>query len=297
MGFAVQLRPSACNSMIQDKIKIDLDAVEKTLLIPLWSRAKLSREHAPLLNDTKAIEIVEKIDLDFSTLDTALRFEGALLNAVRSKQFDDKIQAYIAEHPRASVVNIGAGLDTTFYRVDNGTIHWYDLDLPDVIAIRRQLLPEPDRTTYIAKSLLDPSWCKDVKHTEDGVFTIAGGVLIWFDEPQVKQFFSLLADNFPSGEIVFDAIPELSALLSKWSLRGSLRGAGIKGARVKWTLKDANKITRWDTRIKVIEQFPYFRDIPRNPAWGGRTKRWMDFVDKHKMSNIFHLQVCSNCPT
>jgi len=291
MGFAVQLRPCARNGMIKDRINIDLDAVEKTLLIPLWSRAKLSREHAPLLNDAKAIEIVEKIDLDFSTLDTALRFEGALLNAVRSKQFDDKIKAYIAEHPRASVVNIGAGLDTTFYRIDNGLIHWYDLDLPDVIAIRRQLLPEPDRTTYIARSLLDPSWCKDVKHTEKGVFTIAGGVLIWFDEPQVKQFFSLLADNFPGGEIVFDAIPKLSALLGKWSLRRSLRGAGIKEARVKWTLKDANKITKWDTRIKVVEQFPYFRDIPRNPAWGGRTKRWMDFVDKHKTSNIFHLQV------
>jgi len=82
---------------------------------------------------------------------------------------------------------------------------------------------------------------------------IAGGVLTWFDEPKVKQFFSLLADNFPGGEIVFDATSELNALLGKWSLRGNLRGAGIKGARVKWTLKDANKITKWDTRIKVCE--------------------------------------------
>ena len=93
-----------------------------------------------------------------------------MINAARTKQFDDKIKAYIADHPRASVINLGAGLDTTFYRVDNGTIHWYDHDLPAVIDIKRQLLPEPDRVTYIAKSLFDPSWFEDVTYIEDGVF-------------------------------------------------------------------------------------------------------------------------------
>jgi len=87
------------------------------------------------------------------------------------------------------VVNIGAGLDATFYRVDNGLIHWYDLDLPDVIELRKQFLTETDRTTYIAKSFLDPSWCKCIKQTEDGVFMVAGGLLRYFEEAQVKQFF------------------------------------------------------------------------------------------------------------
>jgi O-methyltransferase involved in polyketide biosynthesis len=69
--------------------------------------------------------------------------------------------------------------DTTFYRIDNGSIESYDLDLLNVIGVRRQLLPEPARTTYLAKSLLDASWCRDVEHTEDGVFIICGGVLDW----------------------------------------------------------------------------------------------------------------------
>ena len=123
------------------------------------------------------------------------------LFTLRAKQFDDKIRAYIAERPHASVINLAAGLDATFYRIDNGSIHWYDLDLPAVIDVRRQLLPEPDRVMYIAKSLLDPTWCKDITHTEDGVFMVAGGVFMWFEETQVKQFFSMLADNFPNGEI------------------------------------------------------------------------------------------------
>ena len=156
-------------------MKIDLNNVEETLLIPLWGRAQLSREHNSLLNDAKALEIIEQIDYDFSKLDRRSVFRRDLWFVIRAKQFDDEIKAYVAEHPRASIVNIGAGLDTTFYRVDNGSIHWCDLDLPNVIDIRKQLLPEPDRVTYIAKSLLDPSWCKDVKHTEDGVFLMAAG--------------------------------------------------------------------------------------------------------------------------
>ncbi|MGB8311897.1 MAG: class I SAM-dependent methyltransferase [Halobacteriota archaeon] len=273
--------------MQHDKIKIDLSTVSETLLISLWSRAKISREHNSLLNDAKAIELVEQIDYDFSIIDKALRVEGTLLDAARARQFDDKIKAYIAEHPYASVVNIGAGLDTHFYRNDNGTIHWYDLDLPSVIEMRKQLLPEPDRATYIPKSFLDPSWCKDVKQTEDGVFMIAGGVLMYFEEAQVRQFFSLLADHFPSGEIIFDGVPKLNAFFGSLGLRRT----GIKGVRIKWGIKDANKMTQWDNRIKVIEQFPCFQGIPRDLAWDKSIKRLMDLVDKSKMANIFHLQV------
>jgi len=271
--------------MQQEKIKIDLSGVSETLLIPLWARAKFSEDHSPLLNDSKAVEIVKKIDYDFSTHVKAFQFD-ILREAVRAKQFDDKIKAYITDHPRASIVNIGAGLDSAFYRVDNGRIHWYDLDLPAVIDIRKQLLPEPDRVMYIAKSLLDQSWCKDI-NTDNGVFMIAGGVLQFFEESEMKQFFSMLADSFPDGEIVFDAIPKLSAFVANWGMRK----AGISEARFKWAVHDAKKMAQWDNRIKVIDQFPCFKNIPRNPMWSRRTKILVDFIDKLKMVNIFHLQV------
>ncbi len=264
--------------MQQDKVKISLSGVSETLLGPLWNRAKLSRERNSVLNDTKAIEIVEKIDYDFSKIDTNIPPAVTLLFVARAKHFDDKIKAYIAEHPRASVVNIGAGLDTTFYRIDNGLIHWYDLDLPDVIEIRKQLIPETDRATCIAKSFLDPSWCKDVKHTEDGVFMVVGGVLLYFEEAQVKQFFSLLADNLPGSEIVFDAPSR------------KIRSTGLI-APFKWTLRDANKITKWDKRIKVIDQFPLFKNIPRDPAWTIDMRRFMDLSERCRLTNIFHLSV------
>ena len=202
--------------MQHDKVKVTLGGTSASMLLCLWGRAQLSKEYGSLFYDAKAIELVEKIDYDFSASDVP-PFIGIMFNAfrkinqpgfslfaLRAKPFDKKAKTYIAKHPNASIVNIAAGLDTTFYRVDNGLIHWYDLDLPAVIDIRKQLLPEPDRVTYIAKSLLDPSWCEDIKSTEDGVFMIAGGVLRWFELSQVKQFFSMLADNFPDGEIVFN---------------------------------------------------------------------------------------------
>jgi O-methyltransferase involved in polyketide biosynthesis len=216
--------------MQQDKVKIKLSGISASMLGCLWGRAQLSKEYSSLFYDAKAIELVERIDYDFSASDVP-PFVGIMLmfnisrkvnrpefrlGTLRAKQFDDKAKAYITEHPHASVINIAAGLDTTFYRVDNGSIHWYDLDLPAVIDIRKRLLPEPDRVTYIAKSLLDPSWCKDITHTEDGVFMIAGGVFGWFNESEVKQFFSMLADNFHDGEIVFDAMSRLDGGLRTW---------------------------------------------------------------------------------
>jgi len=184
-------------------------------------------------------------------------------------------------------VNIGAGLDTIFCRIDNGTVHWYDLDLPAVIELRKQLIPETDRARCIAKSLFDLSWCKDIENVENGVFMISCGVLAFFKESQVKQLFSSLADNLPDSQVVFDAASKLGTLVSNWGLRRT----GMTKAVAKWALKDANKMTTWDKRIKVIDQFPCFKNIPRYPAWGRRTKIWMDFIDINKIYNIFHVQV------
>ena len=256
------------------------------------------------------------------------------------------------------MVNLGAGLDATFYRVDNGIIHWYDLDLPAVIDMRLKLLPEPDRVTYVAKSLLDPSWCKDI-NTEDGVFMIASGAFQFFEESEMKQFFLMLADNFPDGEIVFDVPSKIGTDIGAWTgiypseQRDPIRaawmeawaevlkdwwekaprdqkdkaitalkipkkpqGAGwsdveawwnqlsdkekesvmldyIKSSGrgvMKWALGDANEITKWDNRITVIDQLPFYRDIPRD-SLSADMQRFMDYFDKSALWNIFHLRV------
>jgi len=268
-------------------MKVNLHGVEATLLAPLWGRAKFSREYPSVFNDAKAIELVEQIDYDFSAIDEGLRFEGTLMLVARAMQFDGKVRTYIAESPTASVINLGAGLDTTFYRIDNGSIEWYELDLPNVISVRRQLLSEPDRTTYLAKSLFDASWCNDIEHTENGVFVICGGVLDWFEDSQVKRFLSVLADNFSDAEVVLNAQSRLGRFVANLGLRRT----GAKKMATRWALKDARKMTKWDACIEVLDQFSALKNITRDPAWGTQIERWMNLIEKSRMWNIFHLRV------
>jgi len=277
--------------MQQDKVKIKLSGVSGTLMFPLWGRAQLSKEYSSLFYDAKAIELVEKIDYDSSASD--LPFVGIMRNIIRksnllpmfslvalmAKQFDEKIKAYITEHPRASVVNIGAGLDATFYRVDNGTIHWYDLDLPAVIDVRRQLLPEPDRVTCIAKSLLDPSWCKDIKYTEDGVFMFAGEVLQFFEESEIKQFFSMLADNFPDGEIVFTAMSRSDDGFRAWmdmfppEQRDAMRAAWMEAMEEWWEKAPQDQKDKAITALKTQTR-------PKGTEWSDLEAWWNQLSDE-----------------
>ena len=268
-------------------MKLDFHDVEATLLIALWARAKFSREYPSIFNDEKAIALVDRLDYDFSANEAAWRLEGALVIVARATQLDNLVRTYIGQHPQASVINIGAGLDTAFYRVDNGSIRWYDLDLPDVIEARRRVLPEPERTAYLSTSLFDAQWCSDVTDTNNGVFLSAGGVLEWFDEVQVKRFFPWLADHFPHAEIALNSQSRMGRIITNWSLRR----AGMKDIATKWVMRDAGTMATWDTRIEVMDQFPMFKNFPRDPAWGVQIKRLMNLADRGGMYKIVHLRI------
>jgi O-methyltransferase involved in polyketide biosynthesis len=126
---------------VPGKIEIDLSDVQKTLLLPLWGRAVETRKKNPMLVDTAAVGIIDRIDYDFSTIANSMSPISQLAWVVRCLHIDRTIKQFLRTHPNATLVNIGYGLDTTFQRIDNGTLVWYDLDLPDVIALRKKLIP------------------------------------------------------------------------------------------------------------------------------------------------------------
>ncbi len=267
-------------------MRVELSPLEKTLVLPLWHRAQISKAYPSLLNDPKAIELVDHLQYDFSAFEQRFTVWNGLWFAARARQFDDKLRTYIGTHPRTSVVNLGAGLDTAFYRVDNGLIEWYDLDLPNVIALRKQLLPETDRISYIAKSLFDMSWWTDIDHTDNGLFILASGVLVWFEEAQARYFLSSLADVLPGAELVFDANSKAGAS----AINRSLKDVDMTDVVVTWELEDARIITGWDGRLNLIEQIPLFA-ITRNPAWGEQALKIMDSCDQINAYTIVHLGV------
>ena len=132
------------------------DTVEETMYMPLWGRANISKIYPEYFHDPKAEEILKALDYDFSNVERFYAKKGiteyyTLTFSTRGKNFDDALLNYMENHPKTTVVNLGAGLDTTFTRVDNGKILFYNLDLPDAIDIRIKYIPESDRQKCMAK--------------------------------------------------------------------------------------------------------------------------------------------------
>ncbi len=122
----------------------NLSSVEQTALFPVYYRASESQRPDGLIQDPRAVELVKQIDFDFSKLRIQSFVQVALI--LRVRQFDLLTSDFLTRHPTGVVVYVGCGLDTAFDRVDNGQIEWYDLDLPETIEARRQLLPETSRS-------------------------------------------------------------------------------------------------------------------------------------------------------
>ncbi|MDR0575566.1 MAG: class I SAM-dependent methyltransferase [Tannerella sp.] len=117
----------------------DLQGVQRTLMLPLWGRAVFSKLYPEVPDDRKAIDIIDSPDYDFREIEKAFGEYGGLSYVVRGRKIDNTVKHFISEHPNATVVNIGAGPDTTFSRVDNGAIHRYDIDINEVVAIRKMI--------------------------------------------------------------------------------------------------------------------------------------------------------------
>ena len=239
-----------------EKIHIDLGNVQKTLFLPLWGRAHESQKEKPLLIDHTAQALVEKVDFDFTPLAAKLSPLVQLAWIMRSLYTDRIITNYLVRFPQAAVVNIGCGLDTTFERVDNGLLTWYDLDLPDVIDLRRKLIPESERRKFISASFLEAGWYQEISHIGHALF-IAAGVFYYFDVDDIRRFFLCLADRYPGSEILFDANSPLGVKVAN---KRVIQDSGLdQKSFLKWGLKSPEAILAWDKRFQLLHSLYYYR--------------------------------------
>lgn len=270
------------------KLTIEPQSVQETMLIPLWGRAKYSQLYPELLDDPKADKIIEKIAYDFSKFEKEFKEYGGLCYLVRARNFDNAIREYIQKYPEATVVNLGAGLDTTFSRIDNGKIKWYDLDLSDAIAFRKKLIPETSRSECIAKSVFDTSWFDDVEYKEEkGIYFLAGGLFQYFKESEISELVSNIAERFPNGEMIFDAVSKRSL----WLGNRMIKKAGNKGAQMYFGLDNPVKqISKYSDNIEVTEWYPYWHGIKRDSRWGKSTIFMINFCDWFKMAKFVRIR-------
>ena len=194
-------------------MKIKLNNVSETMLITLYMRATDAKSEKPILNDKKSEEIISQIDYDFSKFKHAWASYYGILS--RAKMMDNEVKKFMEKYPDCVIVSIGCGLDTRFLRIDNGKIRWYNLDLPEVIEKRKLFFEPNERVTDIAKSAFDSAWTKNVELEGKKLLIISEGVLMYFEEQQIKKFLEILTDNFDSFEAQFDLLYKGTVKMNK----------------------------------------------------------------------------------
>jgi O-methyltransferase involved in polyketide biosynthesis len=217
--------------------KPGLDGVPETLLWTLYLRATEARRPDAVLADPKAVELVEALDYPFERQFGA--GELGQWQALRALCFDREIERFLAEHPDGTVVALGEGLETQFWRVDNGRVQWVTVDLPETVRLREQLLPaRTDRQRTIACSALDETWMDQVDPSR-GLLVTAQGLFMYFQPADVHGLLRVCADRFPRATMVFDGVPRR---FSAKTLRGEVRlGQGYQAPPMPWAVDAAEK--------------------------------------------------------
>ena len=234
------------------KYHIERNTVQETLVIPLYGRRMCSELYPALYRDETAIRLIDEIDYDFSPL--AEKSRGAMYRfgflevAMRQTDLAFEVRDYLKTHPDAAVVNLGCGLDDTGRSCDNGACRIYNIDFPDVITVRNELLPAGEREENIGCDLKDTSWFDRIDASGGAVF-FAAGVFYYFLKEQVKELVCAMAKAFPGGRLVFDAANRKAV---KLMLKTWIKSAAIKDVGAYFAVSDAvSELSAWSDRLRV----------------------------------------------
>ena len=237
------------------KYKIEKNTVQETLVIPLYSRKLCTELYPNLFQDETAVRLIDQIDYDFSEAEkksrSLMQRFGSLEVAVRQNDLAFEVRDYLKGHPNAAVINLGCGLDGTGRSCDNGSCNIYNLDFPDVIAVRNELLPAGEREENIPCDLNNTEWFAKIDASGGAVF-FASGVFYYFLTEQVKALVQKMADAFPSGVLVFDAANRAAV---KMIAKTWLKSAKIRDVGAYFAVSDApREIGAWDSRLQVTSR-------------------------------------------
>ncbi len=266
-----------------EKTEPKLKNVAETLLIPLYYRAIETQRPDALIKDDKAVEMIERLDCDFSRLQ--LRGHDKIAVIMRVMQFDRFAREFLVRNPDGAIVHIGCGLDTRFERVDNGRVEWYDLDLPEVVELRQKLVSwDMERYHLLSGSVFDVAWMEALQaHSQRPKLFLAEGVFPYFEEAQIKSLVLALHTHFPGAELVCDGLTPLMVRLDNLQLTFAKIDA-----RLHWGLKHGIDVESWGDGISLLEEWFYYQGTdPRMSSF-----RWMRFFPAlGKGVGIFHYKL------
>jgi methyltransferase (TIGR00027 family) len=216
-------------------------SVQWTMLVTLYLRAYESRSRQSIIADHAAAEAVDRIDYDFDRMERTLRpASNQYIVALRVRQFDDWTKDFLRRHPDAVVLHLGCGLDSRAFRLDlPAGVTWYDVDVPQVIELRRRLYAETERYHMIGSSVTAAEWLEAIP-SDRPTLIVAEGLLMYLQPEEVRGLLQRLTDRFSAGgEIAFDVVPRWALRVNKFQ---------------HWGVGDEREIEAWNPRLRLVEK-------------------------------------------
>jgi len=247
---------------MSNKITVPItDAVADTLFITLYMRHLETQRKGGIINDPQASRLVESIDYDFDKYTVFKKTQ--IGTSIRIRHFDREISRFVRENDNPVIVSLGAGLDTRFDRIYAGKGVFYELDLPEVISFRQQLLPQHESNPHMAISMFDTQWISEIsnRHPNAQFAILAEGVFMYFEEAQIKPLIKAIAEGFDKGELHFDACSSLG-------VKNTHRHETVKLTKAKflWAFDQDDILSTWNSKLHYVDT-SYFMNQERL-RWG-----------------------------
>ena len=254
---------------------MNLEGVEKTMLLTLFAKAKHSQEKNHKFYDSKAIEVISKVDYDFSAAERDKMMQFGTIS--RTIVLDDMVSDYIRAHPDCTIVNIASGMDTRFNRLDNARINWYNVDLKNSADYRLKYIKDSDRVTTLAYSAMDPAWADEIQIRNDVLF-IVEGLTMYLKEKDVADILNIIDSNFDECTVFMEIMPPASVEKTK---EESIEDTDTKftwGVDKGLELLKFNGNFRWVTDVNLFDGANVYKPVTRLFTWIPFIRNRMDYI-------------------
>ena len=228
-------------------MKINVKGVPGTMIQTLYARAKETTQKNPKIKDEMAVSIVKQLDYDFSQADQDKTMRSGVI--ARTIVLDKMVEEYLDKHKNTIVINIACGLDTRCYRMKGKYRHWYNLDLPETINIRKQFLIETGPIYQIAKSAMDETYTDTIHYDGEDVLVIIEGLTMYLTEDDIKKIFCIIKHAFSNVTIMVEV---MSPFMVKHIKEKSIEGSR---AKLTWGIQNGKELER------LIPSFSFLKEV------------------------------------
>ncbi|MGX8693911.1 MAG: class I SAM-dependent methyltransferase [Methanobrevibacter sp.] len=255
---------------------MNLEGVEKTMLLTLFAKAQHSQEKNHKFYDKKAIDVISKIEYDFTAANKDKKMKMGVIG--RTIVLDEMVSDYIKKHPHCTIVNIASGMDTRFNRLDNGLIRWYNVDLENSANFRLKYIEDDDRVRTIAYSAMDEKWADEINIESGNVLFIIEGLTMYLQERDVSDILGIINRNFLHCTIFMELMPPTSVKKTKEISVEETNSEFTWGLQRGYELLNLNPNFKWIRDVNLFDGVNKYKPVFRVFTWIPLIRNRMDYI-------------------